>query len=184
MLDEVRRLAAEPSDICEHLVALYELGRGTRTIVELGVREGRSTVALLAAAIDGGGRLFSYDLDHHCPAYFAATAARVGLLDRSRWVFEVRDSAQASALWADGSVDLLFIDTSHALDSTRNELAAWRPKMAVGHVICGHDSFHPEYGVRQAVQEFAARHGYALELRDYCNGLFVLQTGGSQVPHF
>lgn len=185
MNEIVQRLAAEVSDINEHLVRLYELGSHARVIVELGVREGRSTAALLLGAIRGGGRLYSYDLDPDCAGYFTETARRFGISDLSRWTFKTGDSAQSSASWADSTVDLLFIDTSHALDSTRNELAAWYPKMSRDHVICGHDSFHPEYGVRQAVEEFARGHSeYELQFYDYCNGLFVLQTGGSQVPHF
>ena len=51
------------ADISAHLWSLYWLARTlpVRTAVELGVRSGDSTRALLAACEDVGGMLFSFD---------------------------------------------------------------------------------------------------------------------------
>lgn len=66
---------------------------------------------------------------------------------------------------ADQSLDWIYIDTSHTLEATQNELsAAWRV-MKPGGYICGHDydgGWFP--GVVQAVNEFCNQHQLALNL--------------------
>jgi len=186
------RLMSEDSDIVSHLGCLcmlaQQLGREGR-LVELGVRAGRSTMALLAGAEASGGRLVSVDIDPDCKATTTDNMVRLGFGGRllDRWEFRVSDSVKAAELFPNASVSLLFIDTSHELEHTRRELKAWLPKMLPKGIICGHDYLlrWAGAGVKQAVDEFAAMHKDRFELliMPNSNGLFCLVPRGSKVGH-
>lgn len=63
------------------------------------------------------------------------------------------DSLRASKFYVDGSLDLVFLDSSHRYAETRAEIAAWLPKVRPGGVFAGHD-FTPAWpGVVRAVGE-------------------------------
>ena len=61
-------------------------------------------------------------------------------------------SIEAATLYADNSIDFVFIDGDHEFDSVMADIAAWFPKVKSGGVISGHD--FPYDPVRRAV--FAA----------------------------
>jgi len=61
------------------------------------------------------------------------------------------DSAEAAALFRDGSVDFCFVDADHSYAAVARDIAAWWPKVRPGGVIGGHD-WHMR-GVRRAVHE-------------------------------
>lgn len=63
-------------------------------------------------------------------------------------------SWDAASLFADRSVAFLWVDADHRYESVVKDLAAWRPKIADGGVIAGHDYSEP--GVARAVDEFSA----------------------------
>lgn len=58
----------------------------------------------------------------------------------------------------DESVDLVYIDADHSYEGVKNDIEAWWPKLKkhTG-VMAFHDYEMPQYGVKQAVQEFASR---------------------------
>lgn len=133
------------SDIKAHLPRLYAAAKGN--VVELGVRNGISTGALLAGLERHGGYLISVDIDPNCAGLYA---------DHPQWKFVHADSVQAALLIEPKSVDLLFIDTSHTYEHTLAELRAWESRMKLGAKIMLHDtddgSTYP--GVRRAIVEF------------------------------
>jgi predicted O-methyltransferase YrrM len=172
------------SEMSAHMPTLYMLARhwSFGPLVECGVGEGFSTVALLAGATEGGGRLTSYDLELACRA---AAVRNMGLKgDDPRlaaWHFVTKHSVSAAQDWADESVALFFLDTSHFLEDTRRELSAWLPKMHPRGVICGHDYYLENYqgvtyNVKEAVDEFARQHSarFRLQVFRYDQGLFAL----------
>jgi len=59
-------------------------------------------------------------------------------------------SLEAAECVAD-TFDFVFIDGNHSYGHVRADIAAWRPKLKPGGLLCGHD-FHME-GVRRAVTE-------------------------------
>lgn len=62
-------------------------------------------------------------------------------------------SLKASALFADESLDFVFIDASHDYENVMQDLKAWYPKVKQGGVFAGHD--YPGWaGVKQAVDEY------------------------------
>jgi hypothetical protein len=87
-----------------------------------------------------------------------AKLARYG--PRSRIVRE--GSPEASARFADGQLDFVFIDAQHQYEAVLADLRAWFPKVRPGGILSGHDYLNgvlPEgvFGVKQAVDEFAAQ---------------------------
>lgn len=173
------------SSMAAHMPTLYLLAQNWSfgEIVEVGVGRGWSTVSFLAAISDVvGKRLRSFDID---PVRHSAVVQASGLSIQelsNYWDFKISDSVDAAHRFEDRSVSLLFIDTTHTYEKTRQELEAWLPKIHPDGVICGHDYYlyeHPswskESGVHIAVNEFSARHKERFRLQLIPNdfGLFI-----------
>ena len=77
-------------------------------------------------------------------------------------------SVRAAGAFADGTFDWIYIDTDHSYETTRDELAAYAPKVKPGGVIAGHDyivgnwTSGYRYGVMEAVHEFCVAEGWEL----------------------
>ncbi len=64
----------------------------------------------------------------------------------------IAPSVGAAAIFADASVDFVFLDANHSYESVVNDLRAWWPKIRPGGMLAGHD--YTWTGVRRAVHEF------------------------------
>ncbi len=95
--------------------------------------------------------------------------------------FTLREgSPQAADRFAAGSLDFVFIDANHLYESVRADLHAWWPKVRGGGALCGHDyGIHRDgeggWGVKRAVDEFAAQHG--LQTTVLKDGVWCLRSG-------
>lgn len=69
------------------------------------------------------------------------------------------DSATAAARFADGSLDLVFIDADHQYDAVLRDLEAWWPKISPTGRIAGHD-YSNEIDKRFAKPRYGASGGY------------------------
>lgn len=79
------------------------------------------------------------------------------------------DSVAAAGKCDDASLDFVFIDAEHSYAACMRDILAWHGKVRLGGLLCGHDYAHPDFpdwGVKQAVDEFAAAHGLTVELDD------------------
>jgi hypothetical protein len=56
----------------------------------------------------------------------------------------------------DGLLGFIHLDATHTYESTLADLQAWYPKLVPGGIMSGHDYLNPDWGVNQAVTEFAA----------------------------
>jgi predicted O-methyltransferase YrrM len=175
------------SDMSAHIPILYSLARlySFGEIIECGTAEGFSTHALFCGALEGGGHMTSYDRSEGCGEYFKKISGLPSDDPRwQSWEFRAKDAAEGARDWPDASVSLFFLDTSHRLEDTRRELAAWLPKMKPDGVICGHDYYlhllddwwKERSRVKQAVDEFAEAHKerFRLQVTPYDQGLFML----------
>lgn len=153
---EYEMRCAEHSDIAAHLPRLHETVRAydKPVVLELGVRSGNSTAALIAAAETVGGHVWSVDVD--CP--------RVPVeWDLSpTWTMTQGDDLDPGIVaMQPASVDVLFIDTSHAYDHTLAELRCYGPWVKPGGTILMHDTEleapeavgpQPPFPVRTAIE--------------------------------
>lgn len=140
--------------------------------IELGVRTGNSTASILAGLVRSGtgGRLASCDIDP-CDGAVAALRPLWGDI----WKFSQMDSIAFSYLLENQSPDLVFIDTDHTLETTRQELKVWSDLLVPGGRILLHDTRSRPEGVGQAIKEFVkANPSWQYYDIDVCCGLGVL----------
>jgi hypothetical protein len=67
------------------------------------------------------------------------------------------DSVSASKMYADESLDAVFIDADHKYESVRADILAWMPKVKKGGILAGHDYMDAWGGVIKAVNETLSR---------------------------
>lgn len=63
-------------------------------------------------------------------------------------------SVDASKLFEDNSIDVVFIDACHEYNCVKEDINSWYPKVKSGGIIAGHDYYITWPGVIQAVDEF------------------------------
>ncbi|MGB8468312.1 MAG: hypothetical protein WCE21_04865 [Candidatus Babeliales bacterium] len=185
-----------PSDICEHLPALYALARECSSVVEIGVRSMVSTWALLYGLASNKSCSKKYiAIDLNYPPSDGLTKA-TQLAQNCGIHFEF---LQANDMNIDvNNTELLFIDSLHTYCHLLYELEKFSPKATK--YIALHDTSEPwglindceytgdysEYpahfdctknGLWPAVQDFLAKHPeWALHKRYLnCHGLTILK---------
>jgi len=134
-MNVVEQHSLMPTDINQHLTTLYLLAVefNAKNILELGVRGGESTIALLQAAKEIGGTVHSIDIDP-CPT--AKEKVREYRFD-SYWTFILGDDRTVE--WSH-PINLLFIDTTHEYEHTLQELRKYEPFVVRGGIIILHDT--------------------------------------------
>lgn len=136
---------------------LHQTAKDMDSIVEVGSWKGRSTHALLTGckgtvyAVDtwkgSRGELEGPHVEATVEEILPQFLGNVGLFENLQ-VMNMT-STEASEMFEDGSVDMVFIDGSHDLESVREDIRAWLPKAKK--IICGHDwQWHT---VQEAVTE-------------------------------
>ena len=73
-------------------------------------------------------------------------------------------STEASNLYADNSLDFVFIDANHSYEFVKDDIKHWYPKVKKGGILAGHDYIPAWPGVIQAVNEFISKNNYSLEI--------------------
>jgi hypothetical protein len=201
IVSRFHNLCETPSDINEHLRAIYELARSGTSAAELGVRGIVSTYALLlglgqsvVAAADQRRSLTCVDIDNIDMSEVTQLGRAVGV--------DIEFICQDSAKVELPEVDLLWIDTWHIYEHLKRELNAHHKK--VRRYIAMHDteidgvdgeslrcSMDPERqaketgypiegickGLKPAIDEFLAEHKDEWRLLQHypnCNGMTVL----------
>lgn len=162
-------------DISNHLMtlALVITEFGLRRIVELGTRDGNSTLALLEAAYSIGGHVTSVDIQPCALAKSRVAAA--GLTDL--WTFLQANDMQLSPPQIPAVIDFLFIDTTHLYEPTKAELNKYFAYLREGSWIALHD-YVSFAGVSRAVDDFVNSHLHKLRFYSYThqNGLALLRV--------
>jgi predicted O-methyltransferase YrrM len=163
-------------EISDHLGPLFffSVDASPRLMVELGTRGGDSTRSLLSAAKVASSTLLSVDIND-CEA--------IKLSDRSNWHFIKADDVEFGRTgfkeWCiehslDPEIDLLFIDTSHEYEHTKQEIETWAKHLAPTGTMIFHDTnmgtgiyartdgslgaaWNNHRGVIRAIEEFVGR---------------------------
>lgn len=156
---------SEWSDILDHLPRFVDLVRTHEytKVIELGVREGVSTVAWLEGLRGTGGHLWSVDID------FAPFEVENG------WTFIRGDDRSEDVLNAlPDAVDVVFVDTSHEYDHTATEIALYSPRIRTGGCMVFHDTEVENFGVKPAIEEWVEREGLRVDWYEDSYGLGVV----------
>lgn len=156
---------------------LTSLSKGI--VVEIGCYSGASSLALLRGAAE---HVISIDLMVGVSNDFVTCpmdVVRGVLIDRcskfggSRWSFIQGDSAFYCNMFADNSLDLVFLDGAHDFASINKDIEGWWPKVKDGGIMCGHD-FEPACAnippeIMEEVKWLPIYHG--MEVGVYCSVL-------------
>ncbi len=164
--------AAKETDIFQHLTKLYDLVLELKAtcVLELGVRGGESTIALLEGVHVSNGSLLSIDISPCTEARAIIESYGLG----SRWTFRQGDDLEAGLymLHLIQMFDLIFIDTSHEYEHTVKEIQLFRNLLRSGGAMVFHDTATCP-GVLKAIQENLA--DWPSEFRMNNNGLGILR---------
>jgi hypothetical protein len=135
-------------------------------IAEVGAYKGKSTSFMAQKIKQRGIHVTFYAIDHWLGSsehqhladvrslfqIFTQNMTECGLTE---YVVPVRKpSVEAARLFADGSLDLVFIDAGHSFEDVKQDIQAWLPKVKPGGILGG-DDYHPKSwpGVVKAVDE-------------------------------
>jgi predicted O-methyltransferase YrrM len=162
------------ADISNHLMTLCLLVRefGLKNIVELGTRDGNSTLALLEAGRAIAAHVTSVDVEPCAEASRRVQSA--GLSEH--WTFLQADDMQLQPPAIPLPIDLLFIDTSHLYGPTLAELKKYSAYLRDGSWIALHD-YVSFAGVNRAVHDFVGSTPSRLRFYSFMhqNGLALLR---------
>lgn len=139
-------------------------------VVEVGSWTGMSTSILAKTVVDYHGSVFavdhwrgnegvsaSYDFAKVYDVYsiFKRNMISLGIWDIVHPL--VMDSQTASQIFANGILDLVFIDADHRYEYIKKDISSWLPKLRNGGILCGHDceGYYSEYSgeVKRIINE-------------------------------
>lgn len=139
------------------LTWLAERAQHALLIAEIGCWQGRSTRAL---ADNTQGTVFAIDhfqgvseilhLLSDKPPHWLLKTFLMHMIDRDNVVVVRKSSHDAALLLSALRFNMVFIDGAHDYVSVTEDIRWWRPLVAPGGILCGHD-FRDAAGVEQAV---------------------------------
>ena len=179
-----------------HLLTLYGIALSikAKTILELGVRGGSTTLPLLMAAKQTGGRVVSVDIE---PTSFEPPEDL-----KAHWQFVQMDALEyLGGLYKDFPIDMVYVDDWHSYAHVKAELAELDKLVSPASVICLHDLMYgnhqPRYhtdltagagaqwadgGPYRAVAELPSQF-WEFSTIPSCNGLTILRKKYSNRYH-
>ena len=190
-----RQAAVGTGDSDAHALTLFSIAHASRgkTFVELGVRDGGTTLSLLLAAHMNGGKLYSVDINptgFECPPELADS-----------WEFIQSDAVEFLAAWdPDRRMDIVYVDDWHAYPHVKRELELLDRLVGPSSVILVHDLMYgnhePFYHSDISLQEGQWAHGgpyravaeldpqfWEWSTLPWCEGLTILRKKYSRLYH-
>jgi predicted O-methyltransferase YrrM len=129
------------------LAVLLNAARGRRLVVELGTGTAWTAISLVLA--DPKRVVLSYDPIERPERERYLRLVSPGTRRRLTFVGTSGDEGPRDT----GTVELLYIDSSHDRQNTIREVEAWRPALEEGSLVVFDDFAHPSYpGVEEAVR--------------------------------
>jgi predicted O-methyltransferase YrrM len=158
-------------------------GKPDACIVEIGSWKGRSTIALARGVVDGGRGGTVYAIDPHEVQPWSAFRAVDRMPDMLRnlsiagimdVVHPIRCTGHvARPRFADGSVDLLFVDGDHSYEGVIEDIEDWSSSLRSGSTVAFHDYRMP--GVAQALVERVLRRGSGFRKPRWISNMLVFE---------
>lgn len=131
----------------QKLAVLLSTARGRRRVVELGTGTAWTAISLVLA--DPGRLVLSYDPIERPERERYLRLVSPGARRRLAFVGASGDEGPRDS----ETVELLYVDSSHARDDTIREVEAWRPVLGPGSIVVFDDFNHSDYpGVEEAVR--------------------------------
>lgn len=151
---------------------------GKQRAIEIGVFEGLST-GIIRRAMEAAGVLYAVD---------PFPAGRLGLswqylIARSELrntVKFVRLTSREAAQTISDTFDFAFVDGDHSLEGIKTDWEAWAPRIALGGIICLHDTRTRPFLGSQQFFESDIRHDRRFEIVEQVDSLSVLRRVTSQ----
>jgi hypothetical protein len=78
----------------------------------------------------------------------------------------VHDSAKSAYLFADNSLEFVFVDADHRYDAVKRDLNAWMPKIKIGGILAGDDYNSTYPGVTKGVFDIFGFHCPATDYKE------------------
>lgn len=108
--------------------------------------------------------------EHHSRNYVEAVRRTTPYAERRRIIR--KPSVEAAGELDTGYLDWLFLDADHSYEGCAADLPAWLRALRPGGFYAGHDYSEKKqvdrgYGVKRAVDEFVAAHGFELHVDQY-----------------
>lgn len=158
ILQDLVALNADTSDCVVPLVSIA-CAIKAKHILELGVRSGVSTIALLVACRKLEGILVSFDID---PCQEARQKIeQLGLVNKEKvnWLFVQEDDRNMLDTVKPRSMDMIFLDTDHDLTHSAVELDLCSKVLKKEGVLLVHDTLAPAYAdINKAIAQFMEKH--------------------------
>jgi predicted O-methyltransferase YrrM len=173
-IDITRALATSDYD-CEErraeLTWLAEQASTRKTICEIGVWKGTTTIAMAA---NTSGSVYAVDTFegsvgeeqhqklHEKPKDWLFNEFKHNTKGLENIITYQMTSLEAAKLFGDAGklADLIFLDASHNYESVVEDIVAWRPLLAEGGLLCGHD--RQWEGVAKAIDQLLPGHKVAV----------------------
>lgn len=126
-----------------------------KRVLELGVGNGSSTIALLATVEDTGGRLISVDIVDN-PWFNVNTPEKVKEIGLEKYWEFIKMNDLDYAKQCEEKFEVILVDTDHTYNQTYNEVNAFTPLMESYGEMYFHDALHGEEGtfINKAVTDF------------------------------
>ena len=143
---------------------MLELIGKQNIVAELGVNKGEFSKAILE--ITKPDKLHLVDCWDSQGLYRQVSEAFSPEINSELVQIHHKLSTDASRDFEDNYFNMVYIDTDHTYQTTRDELLAYAPKMKQGGIIAGHDYsmgnwiYSYRYGVIEAVHEFCINHDW------------------------
>ncbi len=107
----------------------------------------------------------NYNQNHYNDLYEFAKKRLERFEDRS--VFIRKTSEEASLMFDDDSIDIVFIDGEHTYSAIKNDINKWQSKVKMGGIISGHDYNHGNFpDIKKFVDEWCLENKYTLNIED------------------
>ena len=146
---------------------MVEEAQNGSVFVELGVFKGKSAAYMGVEILNSKKKIEFYAVDHFLgsPEHVNDPAVKDNKLKEECYLNltpvmgVVRmlpvASHTAAAMFADESIDFIYIDAAHEYDAVKADIQAWLPKVKVGGVFAGDDYGIPNHpDVKKVVDEF------------------------------
>jgi nucleoside-diphosphate-sugar epimerase/predicted O-methyltransferase YrrM len=142
MFDMLEKATKGAGDSDKHVLSLFGIavGSGAKNILELGVRSGVTTLPLLMAAKNNGGKLTSVDINN---THFSVPDDML-----QHWKFVQDDAVKFLQNTKETPYDLVFIDDWHAYAHVKKELELLDPIVTPKTIILLHDLMYGNYEPR------------------------------------